>query len=162
MDVRGRMIMLHRSTIAMRWVGAAQLPRSADGIKLCRCWRGGIFGMIEMLSAIGRVVIVVAAALMVIGSMMGGYMIAQAQESVSYGNFLISGGGQITPLEFLYLAIGGGIGLIVAGAVFGAIATLYDIRDSLRLLTRLNRGIPPSDGPGDQPVPTHLRREPRI
>ena len=55
--------------------------------------------MIDMLSAIGRVVLVVAAALTaltVVGSMMGGYMIARAQESASYGNFLISGGGQIT------------------------------------------------------------------
>lgn len=114
--------------------------------------------MIEMLSAIGRGVIVVAATLTVIGSMVGGYTVARAQESVSYGHFLISGGGQITPLEFLYLVLGGGIGLVIAGAVFGAIATLYDIRDSLRLLTRLNGGNPPSDGSGARTV----RREPRV
>ena len=118
--------------------------------------------MIGLLSAIGRVVIVAAAVLTVIGCTIQGYLFGRVRESATYGNFTISGGGQITPLELFYSLLGGGIGIIVAGAVFGAIATLYDIRDSLRLIARHNLGNPLPGGAGDQPVATYERREPRI
>jgi hypothetical protein len=94
--------------------------------------------MIGLLSATGRAIIVIAAVLTVIGFTAEGYLIARFQEALSYGNFSISRGGQIMPLELLYLAIGSGAGFIAAGTVFGTVATLYEIRDSLRLLTKLS------------------------
>ena len=102
--------------------------------------------MIKLLSDIGRAVIVVAAVMTVLGSTISGYLIARTQESFVYGNFTISHGGQITPRELLYSLLGGGIGLVVAGAVFGAIATLYDIRDSLHLLSSPERETPDRKG----------------
>jgi hypothetical protein len=90
--------------------------------------------MIRLLSAIGRCVTVVAAIGVIVGSAIFGYSWARALEVHDYGSFAISGGGVLTPLELLYSIIGCGVGLIGAGAVFGAIATLYEIRDNLRLV----------------------------
>jgi hypothetical protein len=94
--------------------------------------------MIRLLSYIGRTVIVVAAILTVVGFSISGYLLARYQELLDYGNFTISGGGQITPREGFYSLLGAGIGFVVAGIVFGAIATLYDIRDNLRWIARQN------------------------
>ena len=125
--------------------------------------------MIRLLSAIGRVVIAVAAVLTVISCTMVGYLFARSQEFAIYGNFSISGSGQITPLEVFYSVLGGGIGFVVSGAVFGAIATLYEIRDSLRLITSHLRLI--TSQKTDNPLPSELagqrvarrvRREPHV
>jgi hypothetical protein len=110
--------------------------------------------IIRLLSAVGRVVIIVAAMLTVIGCIAASYFFARTQEFALYGSFSISGGGQITPLELIYSLHGGGIGVVVSGVIFGAIATLYDIRDSLRVIARR------SDGIIDQPV-ARIRHEPR-
>jgi hypothetical protein len=114
--------------------------------------------MIGLLSAIGRAIVVTAAVLTVIGFSIGGFLTARTQEAVLYGgSFAISGGGRTTPFELFCLVIGCGIGFLVAGTVFGAIATLYDIRDSLRQLIELssNASVPPSARVGG-------RREPRM
>ena len=110
--------------------------------------------MIQMLSAIGRVVVVVAAAITVAATTLAGYFFARASELASYGTFTISEGGKITPLELAYALIGFAVGLIVAGAVFGAIATLYEIRDSLILLANAR-----SDDPA---ASLRERREPHV
>jgi hypothetical protein len=131
-------------------------------IGVLNCRKEAHVRMIELLSAVGRVVIVVAAVLTVISCTIAGYLFARTQEFATYSNFTISGGGQITPLEIVYSLFGGGIGVVVSGAIFGAIATLYDIRDSLRSIAKRNRG---DQSPGelpDQPMATRVRREPRI
>jgi uncharacterized membrane protein len=89
--------------------------------------------MIRLLSAIGRIVIVLAAVLWVIAL-------------VVMGAFEI-GTHSPTPDGYVVGGIIGGIvgaifGLISAGVVFGAIATLYDIRDNLRLLVKQDRNTP--------------------
>ena len=94
------------------------------------------------------------AVLTVIATTIAGYLIARAGEFANYGAFMISGGGQLTPLELLYSLIGFVIGAVVAGAVFGAIATLYDIRDSLRIIVGMRLDA--------LPVAARDRREPRL
>lgn len=118
--------------------------------------------MIGLLSAIGRVVIVVAAALTIISGIIAGYLSARTQEFASFGNFSISGNGQITPLEILYSLLGAAIGFVVAGAVFGAIATLYEIRDNLWLVASQSRSNLLLEELADQRVAPRIRREPHI
>ncbi len=115
--------------------------------------------MIRLLSDIGRTTIVVAAALTIIGCIIAGYLLARSQELVAYGNFTISGGGQITPLEVFYSLLGGCVGLLLAGTVFGTIATFYDIRDNIR---RIAHQYPVSGEPVDDPLTARVRREPRM
>ena len=110
--------------------------------------------MIRMLSDMGRVLVVVGAFLTIASFTVGGYFFARAAEATMYGTFSISGGGQITPLEISYSLAGLGVGFVVAGAVFGAIATLYDIRDIMRQLA-LERSL-------NEEMTSHLRREPRF
>jgi hypothetical protein len=117
--------------------------------------------MISLLSAIGRVVIVIAAVLVIIGCVIGGYLFARYQELAFYGDFTIGAGGLITPREFLYSLLGGGIGFVVSGTVFGAIATLYDIRDNVRLIAERRSG-PLHGDRVDPAATTRVRREPRV
>jgi TRAP-type C4-dicarboxylate transport system permease small subunit len=115
--------------------------------------------MIGLHSSIGRAVIVVAAAITIIGFTVAGYSVARANEFMTYGTFSLSGG-VLTRLEVLFSVLGCVVGFIVAGAVFGAIATLYEIRDSLRILT--GRETTNRTGDGDRPPAARMRREPHI
>lgn len=116
--------------------------------------------MIRLLSRIGRLAVIISAALTVLGCMVEGYTAARDYETVSYGAFSISGGGQVTPQEVLGILLGGLIGLVIAGTVLGAIATLYEIRDTLHHLVALSRGS--SGQPSGIVDPPRERREPRI
>jgi hypothetical protein len=110
--------------------------------------------MIRAISDIGRALVIVSALLTVIGGVAVGYAIARSQEYAAFGSFEISGGGKLTPLELFYSLMGLGIGFVVAGAVFGAIATLYEIRDSLNSLAEENSGA--------HTLVVRQRQEPRI
>jgi hypothetical protein len=67
-----------------------------------------------------------------------------------------------TIVALVWTPLGALLGLIIAGAVFGAIATLYDIRDSLRLMVQANGDGAISDvAPESHPV-NRPRREPYI
>jgi uncharacterized protein YqgC (DUF456 family) len=81
--------------------------------------------MIKLLSSIGRATIIVAALLTIVVFAVGGYAMGTGQ----YGAFA-SGGAQ--GAGGWGAVLGGILGIIVAGAVFGPIATLYDIRDNIR------------------------------
>jgi hypothetical protein len=118
--------------------------------------------MIELLSAIGRVVVVIGAVLTVAAFAVGGYLYAYAEEAKIYGIYSISGGGRITPRELVYGVIGAAIGFVVAGAAFGAIATLYIIRDSLRSLLALEIARSRADGARGSPGTGRTRQEPRV
>lgn len=116
--------------------------------------------MIRLLSEIGRLAVIVAAVLTVLGGMIEGYVMARGYEMMTYGTFSISGGGQITPQEVLGILVGGMSGVVIAGTVLGAIATLYEIRDSLHQLNVQLRG---SSALPSRPLDrAHGRREPRI
>jgi hypothetical protein len=117
--------------------------------------------VIKLLSGVGRAVIVVAAALTIIGFTVAGYNVGRPNEFIAYGSYRQSGGA-ITLLELVFSVLGCGIGIIVAGAVFGAIATLYEIRDSLRLLAGPNRDNSRRDETAERRLATPIRREPRI
>jgi MFS family permease len=83
--------------------------------------------MIKLLSAIGRATIILAALLTIVGFAVSGYGLAT---SGYYGDFApeaARGAGGTWGA-----VLGGVVGIIVAGAVFGPIATLYDIRDNIR------------------------------
>ena len=58
--------------------------------------------MIQMLSAVGRAVVVVAAVIIVGVTTIAGSWFARATEVASYDRFTVSEGGQITPLELVY------------------------------------------------------------
>ena len=83
--------------------------------------------MIRLLSALGRATVIVAAILTIAGFAVGGYGMATGQY---YGGFAPDPargvGGALGAM------LGGLVGIILAGAVFGPIATLYDIRDNIR------------------------------
>jgi hypothetical protein len=96
--------------------------------------------MIRVISDIGRVLVIVSVFLTIIGCTAAGYFIALSQEYAMPGRFGISGGGKLTPLELLYSVLGLGVGFVVAGSWFGAIATLYEIRDILRSMAEINSG----------------------
>ena len=87
--------------------------------------------MITLLSALGRATVIVATILTIVGFAVGGYGMGAGEY---YGGFVPAaahvGGG-------VWGAVLGGIAaIIVAGAVFGPIATLYDIRDNIRRMAR--------------------------
>lgn len=110
--------------------------------------------MIRLLSAMGRATIVIAAALMIAGGALGGYVSAEARPELfftSYGRWLGA-------------LVGLALGFVSAGVVFGPLATLYDMRDSLRRMAN-------PDGPRDAPArrsrddlagPVSTRQEPRL
>jgi hypothetical protein len=82
--------------------------------------------MIRLLSAIGREIIIVAALLTIVVFVVGGY----AMGTGGYGDLAPGAGRGIG--GGWGAVLGGVLGIIVAGAVFGPIATLYDIRDNIR------------------------------
>jgi hypothetical protein len=110
--------------------------------------------MIRLLSAVGRATIVIAAAVIIVGGAVGGYMGAETRPELyftSYGRWL---GG----------LIGLVLGVISAGVVLGPLATLYDMRDSLR---RMAGPDDPGHNPRRKPRedfagPVTTRQEPRL
>ena len=86
--------------------------------------------MIRLLSAIGRIVIVWGAVLWVVACVAAGAVGVGTQSQAPDGHIV---GGIVGGI------IGAIVGLISAGVIFGSIATLYDIRDSLRLLVEQGR-----------------------
>jgi hypothetical protein len=83
--------------------------------------------MIRLLSALGRVTVIVAAILTIAGFAVGGYGMGTGQNYGGFAPGLPQGTGGA-----LGAVLGGIAGIIVAGAVFGPIATLYDIRNNIR------------------------------
>jgi hypothetical protein len=110
--------------------------------------------MIRILSTIGRATLVVAAILVIVGTAVAGYFGAERE----YGVAVLGHGSAIGAL------IGLVIGIITAGVVFGPLATLYDIRDNVRLVVELAEdeyggGAPKAT---DRQGPVTTRREPRL
>jgi hypothetical protein len=99
--------------------------------------------MIRMLSDVGRAMVVVSSLLVIALATAAGYYYAAA------GSFFRPSG-----TEPFYPILGLGIGVVLAGAIFGPLATLYDIRDNLRRLAPTS-----SD---DRFSATPERREPRL
>jgi hypothetical protein len=120
--------------------------------------------MIRLLSDIGRAAVVLAAILTIVGCAMWGYTLAEGFELLRNGNVGFAGSGRITVSEVAGIVIGGAAGMIIAGAVFGAIATLYDIRDNIRMILLLKGGRSAADRVDDDrgSLVTGRRREPRI
>lgn len=86
--------------------------------------------MIKLLSAIGRATVVIAAILTVGAFTFGGYMgTADYEYGSAMGNQAGQGAAHVWGAMLGFI-----VGIIVAGAVFGPVATLYDIRDNLRRL----------------------------
>jgi H+/gluconate symporter-like permease len=110
--------------------------------------------MIRLLSLVGRATIVIAAALIIAGFVITGYVDPDLHPYlVAYG------------FERQLGALAGlAVGIIVVGIIFGPLATLYDIRDNMRRLVKLGDGrlVPGQPGRGDRPGPPSVRREPRL
>jgi len=83
--------------------------------------------MIRLLSAMGRAAIILATLLMIGGFAVGGYGMATNGYYADFAPEAARGAGGTWGA-----VLGGIVGIIVAGAVFGPIATLYDIRDNIR------------------------------
>jgi len=83
--------------------------------------------MIRLLSAMGRAAIILAALLTIVGFAVGGYGMATGGYYADFAPEAARRAGGAWGA-----VLGGIVGIIVAGAVFGPIATLYDIRDNIR------------------------------
>ena len=118
-----------------------------------RSCREGL-GMIRILSAIGRATLVVAALLMIAGSAAAGYFDAGKE----YGIAAVGSGPALGAL------IGRVLGTIAAGGILGPLATLYDIRDSVRRMLELadEEYAPEPPKAADRLGPPTTRREPRM
>ncbi len=99
--------------------------------------------MIRMLSDLGRAMVVASAVLIVAIATVAGYYCARPIEFVSNAD-----------TELFFSLLGLGFGVIVAGAILGPMATLYDIRDNLRRLI--------ATGSDDQLPVAREQREPRF
>ena len=110
--------------------------------------------MIRILSMIGRATLVVAAILVIVGAAVAGYIDAGRE----VGGVAIGYGPVVGALLGLV------VGIITAGVVFGPLATLYDIRDNVRLVAELAEGEyePPAPKAPDRQGPVTTRREPRL
>jgi hypothetical protein len=110
--------------------------------------------MIRLLSAIGRATIVIAAILIVVAFAATGYQAPELHPYLAdYGFGRLAGA-----------ALGFAIGLVAAGIIFGPLATLYDIRDSLRRLAKAGDDAPtrPDRSASGREGPPTVRREPRL
>ncbi len=109
--------------------------------------------MIRLLSAVGRATIVIAAVVIIVGGAVGGYVGAETRPELlftSYGRWL----GALVGLV---------LGVVSAGVVFGPLATLYDMRDSLRRMADPDepRYTPRRKARADFAGPVSTRQEPR-
>lgn len=109
--------------------------------------------MIRLLSAVGRATIVIVAAVIIVGGAIGGYIGSEAHPELlftSYGRWL----GALLGLV---------LGVVSAGVVFGPLATLYDMRDSLRRMADSDQPAyaPRRKAREDFAGPVSTRREPR-
>ena len=109
--------------------------------------------MIRLLSAVGRATIVIAAAVIIVGGAVGGYMGAETRPELyftSYGRWLAA-------------LVGLVLGVVSAGVVLGPLATLYDIRDSLRRMAHPDEPEPaPRRKLPDLAGPITRRQEPKL
>jgi hypothetical protein len=110
--------------------------------------------MIKLLSAVGRATIVIAAAVIIVGGAVGGYVGSEARPELfftSYGRWLGA-------------LLGLALGIVTAGVVFGPLATLYDMRDSLRRMADPDepRYTPRRKARDDFAGPVSTRQEPRL
>lgn len=117
--------------------------------------------MIVLLSKIGRVSIVVSAVLTILGGAVLGNYYGLYLDRAAYGDFTLPAGAQFTPRSLIFALLGGVLGLLTAGTAYGAVAALFDIQDSLRVL-RGRTAIFRDDGEDDRPVSRIGRREPTI
>jgi len=110
--------------------------------------------VMKLLSALGRATIAAAAAVIVAGFVIGGYMAPVTHPGAA--DYKIG--------QELGAAIGFVVGLIAAGMVLGPVATLYDIRDQLRRLVERESGgpMPARQAAGELSGPASVRREPRL
>lgn len=116
--------------------------------------------MIKLLSAIGRATIVIAAALVILGFGMFGFLGSYFGEyKGAFANDVGIGFNHV-----LSALIGNVAGILLTGAIFGPFATLYDIRDNLPRLIRFAESAPaPSHREyGDRAEPTLERQEPGL
>jgi hypothetical protein len=82
--------------------------------------------------AIGRATtIIVAAILTIVGFAVGGYGMGTGESYIGFAPEVAQGAGGVWGT-----VLGGILGIIVVGAVFGPIDTLYDIRDNIRRMAR--------------------------
>lgn len=110
--------------------------------------------MIRFLSLVGRATIVIAAALIIVGFAIAGYVNSDLRP------YLFAYGFE----RQLGALVGLAIGIIVAGIIFGPLATLYDIRDNVRRLVKFGEGeLAPGRRAGSMRTePAPARREPRL
>jgi hypothetical protein len=110
--------------------------------------------MIRLLSAVGRATIVIAAVVIIVAGAVGGYLGTETRPELfftSYGRWLGA-------------LLGLALGVVSAGVVFGPLATLYDIRDSLRRLAKSEEPpyAPRRKSHDDLAGPVTTRQEPRF
>ena len=110
--------------------------------------------MIRLLSAVGRATIVIAAAVIIVGGAIAGYVCAETRPEL----FFLGYG------RWLGALVGLALGVVSAGVVFGPLATLYDIRDSLRRMANPDepRHTPSRSSRDDLAGPVSTRQEPRL
>jgi hypothetical protein len=110
--------------------------------------------MIRFLSLVGRATIMIAAALVIVGFVIAGYVGSNLHP------YLVAYGFE----RQLGALVGLAVGVMVAGIIFGPLATLYDIRDNVRRLVQFGDGgsVPIQRGGGNRAGPASVRREPRL
>jgi hypothetical protein len=105
--------------------------------------------MNKVLSGIGRSFVNIAAVLTILaGARIGYTMNVGNPYGIGLANVVVG------------TLLGGAVGLLTAGIVFGLVATVYDIRDSLRTLVTLNGGDrgPPRGPTAGERVEPHVGR----
>jgi hypothetical protein len=110
--------------------------------------------MIRLLSLVGRATIMIAATLIIAGFVIAGYLDSDLHP------YLVAYGFE----RQLGALLGLVVGVMVAGIIFGPLATLYDIRDNVRRLVKFgDSGFGPIQrSGGDRAGPASVRREPRL
>lgn len=110
--------------------------------------------MIRLLSAVGRATIVIAAAVIIAGGAIGGYLGSETRPELFFTGYG----------RWLGALVGLVLGVVSAGVVFGPLATLYDVRDSLRRLASPDepRYTPRRKPREDLVGPVSTRQEPRL
>src|SRR5512146_677060 len=110
--------------------------------------------MIRLLSAVGRATIVIAAAVMIVGGAIGGYVSAETRPELFFTTYG----------RWLGALIGLALGVVSAGVVFGPLATLYDMRDSLRRMADSDQPTYPPRRKAREDIagPVSTRQEPRL